>query len=66
MIAWWKRLKKSTPEQEDRFQEMLKEEKVSWKDRFAMLLAAYVSILLPCAIILVALALLAMWMFGAL
>jgi len=63
-MAWWKNLKKSTPEQEEQFKEMLYEEKVSWKDRISMVLAAYLTILLPCAIILVAVGLLVIWIFG--
>ena len=63
-MAWWNRLKKSTPEQEEQFKEMLAEEKVSWKDRWAMVLAAYLTILLPCAVILVVVGLLIIWIFG--
>ena len=65
-MAWWKNLKKSTPEQEEQFKDMLYEEKVTWKDRIAMVLAAYIAILLPCAIILVAVGLLLLWIFGGL
>ena len=65
-MAWWKNLKKSTPEQEEQFKEMLYEEKVTWKDRIAMVLAAYLTILLPCALILAAVGLLLIWIFGGL
>ena len=65
-MAWWKNLKKSTPEQEEQFKEMLYEEKVTWKDRIAMVLAAYLAILLPCALILTAVGLLLIWIFGGL
>ena len=63
-MLWWKRLKKSTPEQEAQFKDMLEAEKVTWKDRFAMAVAAFITILLPCTLILVALALLALWLVG--
>ena len=63
-MAWWKNLKKSTPEQEEEFQNMLQEEKVTLKDRFAMVMAAYLTILLPCTLVLVALGLLLIWLFG--
>ena len=63
-MAWWNHLKKSTPEQEEEFKEMLDQEKVSWKDRWAMVLAAYLTILLPCAVILVVVGLLIIWIFG--
>ena len=65
-MAWWKHLKKSTPEQEEQFKEMLYEEKVTWKDRIAMVLAAYLTILLPCALILGGVGLLVVWIFGGL
>ena len=63
-MAWWNHLKKSTPEQEEEFKEMLDQEKVSWKDRWAMVLAAYLTILLPCAVILTVVVLLIIWIFG--
>ena len=63
-MAWWKHLKKSTPEQEAEFTEMLYEEKVTWKDRISMVLAAYLTILLPCAIILLVVGLLVIAIFG--
>jgi len=63
-MAWWKHIKKSTPEQEEQFKEMLHEEKVTWKDRIAMVLAAYLTILLPCAVILVVVGLLIILLFG--
>ena len=63
-MFWWKRLKKSTPEEEEQFKEMLAAEEVSWKDRIAMALAAYIAIVLPCMLILVALGLLALWLVG--
>ena len=63
-MAWWKNLKKSTPEQEEAFENMLQEEKVTFKDRFAMVMAAYLTILLPCTLVLIALGLLLIWIFG--
>ena len=57
-------MKKSTPEQEEEVKEMLDQEKVSWKDRWAMVLAAYLTILLPCAVILTVVGLLIIWIFG--
>ena len=63
-MAWWKHLKKSTPEQEEQFAEMLKEEKVGWKDRFAMVLSAYLIILIPSILILSAFGLLLIWLMG--
>ena len=41
------RLKKSTPEQEEQFGRMMEEEKVGWKDKLAMLISAYLVIMVP-------------------
>ena len=46
------RLKKSTPEQEEEFGRMFEEEKVGWKDKLAMLISAYLVIMLPIIIFL--------------
>lgn len=62
---FWKHLKKSTPEQEAEFQERMSNEKVTWKDKLAMVLAAFLTILLPCALVVTVLGLLILWMFGA-
>lgn len=59
----WKRLKKSTPEEEEEFQERMSEENVSAKDKLAMLLAAVGTILIPSILILVGLCVLVMWIF---
>lgn len=62
----WKRLKKSTPEEEEEFRERMAEENVSAKDKLAMLLAAVGTILIPSILILVGLCVLVMWIFGIL
>ncbi|MGM9668619.1 MAG: hypothetical protein ACI3VZ_02560 [Faecousia sp.] len=59
----WKRLKKSTPEEEEEFRERMSEENVSAKDKLAMLLAAVGTILIPSILILVGLCVLVMWIF---
>lgn len=41
------RLKKSTPEQEEEFGRMFEAEKVGWKDKLAMLISAYLVIMVP-------------------
>jgi len=46
------RLKKSTPEQEEEFGRMFEEEKIGWKDKLAMLISAYLVIMLPIIIFL--------------
>ena len=62
----FKRLKKSTKEQEEQFGRMLEEEKVGCADKVAMLVAAFFTIMLPCIAVLVAFAALMLWLVGAL
>ena len=62
----FKRLKKSTPEEEEQFGKMLEEQKVGWKDRLAMMLSAYVVIVIPCLLVLIGMSVLMLWVFGLL
>ena len=62
----FKRLKKSTKEEEEQFSLMMEEEEVGWKDKFAMLIAAFFTIMLPCIAVLLAFAGLMMWIVGLL
>ena len=62
----FKRLKKSTKEEEAQFSRMLEEGQVGWKDKLAMLIAAFFTILLPCVAILLGFAGLIMWIVGLL
>lgn len=61
----WRRLKKSTKEEDQKFAEMMEEEHVPFRERMLMTLTAYVVLLLPSILILLALALFSMWLFGA-
>lgn len=61
-----KRLKKITPEEEKEFYENIQQEKITFKDKVAMILSAYIIIVLPCIIVLVLLSLLAMLILGIL
>lgn len=60
----FKRLKKSTKEDEAQFGLMMEEEKVGWKDKLAMLIAAFFTIMLPCVAVLLAFAGLIMWILS--
>ena len=60
----FKRLKKSTKEEEAQFSQMLEEENVGWKDKFAMLIAAFFTIMLPCVAVLLGFAALILWIVG--
>lgn len=63
-MLWWKKLKKSTPETEKEFSDRMEEAGVTWKDKFAMIIAAFITLFLPATLILVGLVLFAMWIFG--
>lgn len=43
----WRRLKKATREQEEEFRERMSDEKLTAKDRFAMVFSAFLVIVLP-------------------
>ena len=60
----FKRLKKSTKEEEAQFTQMLEEEQVGWKDKLAMLIAAFFTIMLPCVAVLLGFGALIMWIIG--
>ena len=61
----WKRLKKSTPEEEKEFKERMSDENLTFKDKLAMIISAILVIVLPCLVILLALSFLILWIFGA-
>ena len=60
----FKRLKKSTKEEEEQFGRMMEEENVGCADKFAMLVAAFFTIMLPCVAVLLGFAALIMWIVG--
>ncbi len=62
----WRRLKKSTPEEEAQFAEQLDESKPTAKDKFAMIFSAMLVIFVPCVLILLAFAALILLVFGGL
>ena len=61
----WKRLKKPNPNATQELEERFEDQKVGWKDRFAMIVSAYVVLLLPCLALLVGFSLLILWLFRA-
>lgn len=61
----WRRLKKNTEEQDQDFSDRMKELKGSPKDMIAMIVSAFVVIVLPCLLVLLAFAFLIMLLFGA-
>ena len=62
----FKRLKTADPEEEAQFNDMMQDEKVTLKDRFAMLLSAFLVLVLPSIIVLGVLVFIMMWVFGLL
>ncbi len=60
----WRRLKKSTPEQDAEFQERMTEAKLTFKDKLAIVLSAYLVLLLPALAVLLGICTLAMWLLG--
>ncbi len=60
------RLKKASPEEEADFSKRMQENEVGAKDAFAMVLTAFLTIVLPCLGVLLALGGLVMLLFGAL
>lgn len=60
----FKRLKKSTREDEQQFSDMFEEEKVGWKDKLAMLIASFFTIMIPCILILVAFGAFMIWILS--
>ena len=62
----WRRLKKATKQDQQEFNQRLQEADLSWKDKFAMIVSAFFVIVLPCLLVLVALSLFVLWLFGVL
>ncbi len=60
----FKRLKKSTKAEEEQFGRMFEEEHVGSEDKLAMLIAAFFTIMVPCAAALLAFAGLILWILG--
>ena len=61
----FRRLRKSTDEEEEQFGRMFEEEKVGWKDKLAMLISAFFVIMIPCILVLLVFAGLILWLLGA-
>ncbi len=66
MFFFRKRLKKSTPEDEEKLAQAFEENQVGFKDRIAMVLSAFLVIVLPCVLILCAFAGIFFWLFSLL
>lgn len=62
----WKRLKKTTHEEEEAFRDRMTEEKLPFSEKAIMVLTAYGVFILPCLLVLLGLSALTMWLFGML
>ncbi|MBQ3141489.1 MAG: hypothetical protein IJC25_05970 [Clostridia bacterium] len=58
-----KRLRKATPEDDAKLAQAMEENDVGFKDRFAMVVSAFLVIVLPCLLILLAISGFALWLF---
>ena len=65
-IRFLDRLPRPDPEKEAQRRKDMENVKVSWKDKLAMVVTAYVVLLLPALLILGGICLLVLWLFGAL
>lgn len=63
-ILRWRNLKKATAEDEARFREQMQENKIGFKDGLAMTIAAFLMIVLPAILILLACCFIAMFLLG--
>ena len=62
----WKRIRKSSQEEEEKFQKELREAGVSFREKLVMTLTAYVVIVLPCLLLLIGLSAFMLWIMGLL
>ncbi len=61
-----RKLRKATPEDDERLRKAMEENQVGFKDGCAMTIAAFLVIVLPCLLILVGICFLAMFLLGIL
>ena len=55
MSIFSRKLKKATKEDEEAFRNMMQEENVGTKDAIAMIIAGFITIVLPCLVVLLVL-----------
>ena len=63
-MNWRKKIKKLSPEKEQEYVQQFKEEKPGVKDKFAMLLAAFITLVIPAFLVIACLELFVLWIFG--
>lgn len=66
MLRWWKHLKKVDKEEYEQYKEQIDKENLTAKDKFSMILSAFLVIVLPVSLGLIGFGLLILALFGAL
>ncbi len=65
MLRWWKHLKKADDEEYEQYKQQIQKENLTFKDKFSMFISAFLVIILPVSLGLIALGLLILALFGA-
>ena len=62
----WRRLKKASKEDQEAFSELMSSAELTFKDKLAMAVSAFLVLVLPSLAVLGIIALLILWIFGGL
>ncbi len=65
MLRWWKHLKKADDEEYEQYKQQIQKENLTFKDKFSMFISAFLVIILPVSLGLIAFGLLILALFGA-
>ena len=65
MLRWWKHLKKADEEEYEQYKQQIQKENLTFKDKFSMFISAFLVIILPVSLGLIAFGLLILALFGA-
>ena len=65
MLRWWKHLKKLDKEEYEQYKEQIDKENLTAKDKFSMILSAFLVIVLPVSLGLICFGVLMLALFGA-
>ena len=65
MLRWWKHLKKADDEEYEQYKQQIQKENLTFKDKFSKFISAFLVIILPVSLGLIAFGLLILALFGA-
>ncbi len=65
MLLWWKHLKKLDKEEYEQYKQQIDKENLTAKDKFSMILSAFLVIVLPVSLGLIGFGVLILALFGA-